>query len=348
MKLSGAAAQRAIARPDPACPALLIYGADAMRVALKRAEAVRAIAGEGAADEMRLTRLAAADLRKDPAALGDAIKAMGFFPGPRVVVLEDAGDGHAPAVAAALADWAPADARLIVTGASLTPSSALRKLFESHPAAAAIGVYDDPPDRAEVERIVRAAGIAAVDPAAMSDLLSLAGAIDPGDFRQTVEKLALYAFGSDAPVTSADVAAIAPAMIEAEVEAVIDAAAEGRASDLCVLLRRIGARTDLGRVAQLANEHFRRLLALKSDPAGADTAIGRLKPPVYGPRRDRLMRQTRGSGAIALTAAVMALTEVELTLRSASKVPDLALVERALVRIAHRAREEGDRAGSRR
>ena len=348
MKLAGAAADRAIARPDPACPALLIYGADAMRVALKRADAATAIAGANAGDEMRLTRIAAADLRKDPAQLGDAIKAMGFFPGPRVVVLDDAGDGHAEVVAAVLADWTQNDARLVVTAGALTKSSALRKVFEGHPTAAAIGVYDNPPDRAEVERMIAAGGIAAIEPAAMGDLIALAGAIDPGDFRQTVEKLALYVLGSDAPVTPADVAAIAPALIEAEVEAVIDAAAEGRAGDLCLMLRRLGARTDLGRVAQLANDHFRRLMALKSDPAGADAAIGRLKPPVFGPRRDRLMRQTRGMGMPALTAAITALTDVELTLRSSSKVPDLALVERALVRIAHRAREDGQGGGTRR
>ena len=348
MKLAGAAADRAIARPDPACPALLIYGTDAMRVALKRADATLAIAGKDAADEMRLTRIAAADLRKDPAALGDAMKAMGFFPGPRVVVLEDAGDGLADAVAAALADWSPADARLVVTAGGLAKSSALRKVFESHATAGAIGVYDDPPDRAQIERMVAAGGIAAIEPAAMSDLVALGTVIDPGDFRQTVEKLALYVLGSTGPVTQADVAAIAPAMVEAEVEAVIDAAAEGRAGDVCLLIRRLGARTDLGRVAQVANDHFRRLLTLKSDPAGADAAIGRLKPQVFGARRERLTRQTRRLHSDVISAAVTALTDVELTLRSSSKVPDLALVERALVRIAHRARDDGDRAASRR
>jgi glycerol-3-phosphate dehydrogenase len=39
----------------------------------------------------------------------------------------------------------------------------------------------------------------------MADLTALAGALDPGDFRQTVEKLALYKHGDAAPVTPADV-----------------------------------------------------------------------------------------------------------------------------------------------
>lgn len=57
MILKGAEIARYLARPDPTRPGLLIYGQDAMRVALKRAEAVKALVGPGAEEEMRLTRL---------------------------------------------------------------------------------------------------------------------------------------------------------------------------------------------------------------------------------------------------------------------------------------------------
>ena len=59
---------------------MLLYGADAMRVALKRAALVEALIGPEGAAEMRLTRIAGGDLRRDPAALIDAIKAAGFLP----------------------------------------------------------------------------------------------------------------------------------------------------------------------------------------------------------------------------------------------------------------------------
>ena len=68
MLLKGAEIARYLARPDPTRPALLIYGQDAMRVALKRAEAVAALTGPDAEAEMRLTRLAGGDLRRDAAA----------------------------------------------------------------------------------------------------------------------------------------------------------------------------------------------------------------------------------------------------------------------------------------
>jgi len=60
------------------------YGGDAMRVALKRQDVIKALVGPNGEEEMRLTRMTGAELRKDPALLGDAIKAQGFFPGPRV------------------------------------------------------------------------------------------------------------------------------------------------------------------------------------------------------------------------------------------------------------------------
>lgn len=96
MKLSGAAATAYFGKPDPAAAGLLIFGQDAMRVALRRQEVIRALIGPEGEAEMRLTRIAAGVLRKDPAALMDAMKAQGFFPGPRVAFLEEATDTLAP------------------------------------------------------------------------------------------------------------------------------------------------------------------------------------------------------------------------------------------------------------
>jgi DNA polymerase-3 subunit delta len=82
MKLSPRDAPGYFARPDAARPGLLIYGADGMRVALRRQQVIKALIGPQGEEEMRLTRMTAADLRKDPAMLLDAVKAQGFFPGP--------------------------------------------------------------------------------------------------------------------------------------------------------------------------------------------------------------------------------------------------------------------------
>ena len=64
-------------------------------------------------------------------------------------------------------------------------------------------------------------------------------ALEPGDFRQTLEKIALYKFGDSQPLTAAEVDAMAPATIDAEMDEVVRAAAEGRARDIGLLMRRL-------------------------------------------------------------------------------------------------------------
>jgi DNA polymerase-3 subunit delta len=283
--------------------------------------------------EMRLARIAAGDLRRDPAQLADAARAQGFFPGPRVAFVEDATDGLAPVIEAAMADWRPGDAHLVVTAGQLAAKSALRKLFESHPAAHALGLYDDPPSREEIAAALTAAGLADIDRAAMADLTALAQSLDPGDFRQTVEKLALYKRGDPTPVTPADVAAVAPTSTEADLDEVIDIVAEGRAAEIGPLLRRLEAQgaTAVG-LCIAATRHFRMLHAAAADPEGPARAVARAR--VSHKRKDRVTRQAQSWGAVKAGEAIHLLTDADLTLRSSSRAPDHALVERTLIRLA--------------
>ncbi|MDO5643156.1 MAG: DNA polymerase III subunit delta [Paracoccus sp. (in: a-proteobacteria)] len=335
MILKGAEISRYLARPDPTRPGLLIYGQDAMRVALKRAEAVAALTGPNADAEMRLTRIPGADLRKDGALALDAIKEVGFFPGQRVVLIEDTPDAAAPALTSALQDWAHGDAVLVVTAGGLAKSSALRKLFESHPAAVTAPIYDEPPGEEEITRWLAEAGLMPVPGPAMRDLLALSRALDPGDFRQVLEKIALYKHGDPAPLEPAEIALMAPATIEAELDTLIDAVAMGDSDAFGPLMRRIEAQGIAPVTLCIAAlRHFRALHAASTDPGGPQAGLSRLRPPVFGPRRDRMARQVQGWGMRNLEDAIHHLLETDLQLRSASRAPQMALIERALIRLA--------------
>lgn len=335
MKLTGVAATRYFARPEPGRTGLLIFGTDAMRVALRRQEVIAAMVGPEGEAEMRLTRIPAADLRKDGAALMDAIKAVGFFPGPRVAFVEEATDTLAPVIAAAVADWREGDAQIVVTAGSLTAKSALRKVFEGHSNAYAIGIYDDPPSREEIEDTLKRAGLHHIGPEAMTDLLALGRVLDPGDFRQTVEKIALYKFGDTTPLAPAEVTACAPATIEAEVDEVLDIVAEGRANELGPTMRRLEGQGVLPVSLAIATlRHFRALHFAASDPGGPGAGLQRMRPPVFGPRRDKMQRQAQHWGMFRLEEALKLLVDTDLTLRSASRAPQMAVMERALMRLA--------------
>ena len=326
MKLSPREANAYFAKPDPDKTGLLIFGGDAMRVALKRQEVLRALLGETAEEEMRLTRMQAADLRRDPAMLLDAVKAVGFFPGPRAVFVEEANDTVAQIVTEALADWQPGDAQIVVTGGDLKKTSKLRKAFETHPRAYAAAIYDNPPDRAEIEGLLAEAGLTpSAD--AMMGLVDLARAIDPGDFRQTVEKLRLYKLTDKTELTPQDIAACAPTSTEADVDDILHVVAEARAAEIGPVMSKLQAQgVNAVTLTIMAIRHFRTLYRVAASPGA----------PIYGVRdRDRVARQAKSWGAPKLETALSVLVDTDLTLRSAAQTaPGIALVERAFIRLA--------------
>lgn len=334
MQLKGRDIPAFLRRPDPKAAGLLICGEDAMRVARARADVSRAITGPAGEAEMRLTRIAAAELRKDPARLSDALRATGFFPGPRAVVLEDATDGLAEVVGAVLADWQAGDAQLVVTAGNLTPRSALRKLFESHRSAVAITLYDEPPGPEEIAALLAAAGLTRLSPEARAALADLARSLDPGDFRQTVEKLGLYKHGDAAEVTAAEVDLCAPASHEAALDSLCDAVMDRDEARIADLSRRLYAQgTGPVAVVIALGRQVRQLHQMATDAGGAATAAQRMRIAGGFRRRDAMIRQASAWRAEGLGRVLGEVVNTDLQLRSADTAPDRALVERLMLRI---------------
>ena len=109
-----------------------------------------------------------------------------------------------------------------------------------------------------------------------------------------------------------------------------------RAREIGPLLRRLQAQgTGATGLCIGATRHFRALYAVASDPGGPASGIARLRPPVFGARRDRLLRQARDWPADKLQSALSLLTDTDLKLRSAGQTaPQMALMERTLIRLA--------------
>ncbi|WP_424927463.1 DNA polymerase III subunit delta [Amaricoccus tamworthensis] len=335
MKLNTRDAQKFFAKPDRNAAAILIYGTDAVRVALRRRELLLTLVGENAADEMRLTRLSGADVRRDPASVNDAMKATGFFPGDRAVFVEEAGDGVTAAIKSAIADWQPGDAQILLTAGQLGPRSSLRKLFEGEKRAYCIAIYQDPPGRAEIAASLEKSGISGVSREAMTDLDILARSLDPGDFSQFMEKLGLYKLGDGTDLMPGDIAACAPAVQGAEMDTLIHLAADGKRDGLASEFARLTEQgTNATGITIAAARHFRALHAAAIDPEGPDRALARARPPVFGPARSRMAAQARRLGPAGVENALAMIMEAELRLRSGKPVPGLAFVERLLVKIA--------------
>ena len=332
MKVSSREAAGFLRNPPDDLAAILLYGPDAMRISLLREDFLKRRLGENAGEEMRLTRFTGADLRSEPAALQDATRAMGFFPGPRAVLVTDATDGLAKLLNDALEDADPDDALIFVEAGNLGKGSALRKSLEASPKAAAIGIYPEPAGRGDVEEALKTAGVAA-DRDAVDAMVALAQQTDPGDFRQLTEKLALYSMGGSADLAA--VQAISPGSTEAAVDDVVGATADGASDRIGPLLARLAAQgvTPITLVIA-ASRHFRALHLAASDGRGADQGIARLRPPVFGPRRERMARQARTWGMHRLETALSVLLDTDRALRSSTRAPGSAVLERALIRVA--------------
>ncbi len=326
MKLSGAEANSFLAKPDPAIAGILIFGADAMRVALKRQEAIAAIIGPQGEGEMRLTRLQGADIRKSPAPVFDASREIGFFSGPRVVFVEEATDGVTDSLASVLTEWRTGDAQIVVTAGDLKGKSALKTLFEKHLRAICIELKNTPPTRVEIEQELARAGLTQIAPAAMGDLNNLSRELDPGDFRQFLEKIALFKYQDASALTADEVAALAPMTIEAETTDLITAVADRKANLIGPLLRRLEGQGILPVTLCIgAMWHFRSLHSAVTQGGGGK---------FYGARAEAMQRQAGQWGAARLEDVLRLLIETDLTLRSTSRAPAMAVMERAFIRIS--------------
>ena len=327
MKLNKRDGTGIVAKPPANKLGLLLYGSDAMRVALKRQEYLKALLGPQAEEEMRLTRIPAGDLRREPALLMDAIKAIGFFPGPRAAFVEGANELVAGIIIDTLKDWQAGDAQIIVTAGDLKKTAKLLKAFEGHRDAYAWGIFDDPPDRAEIERMLSEAKLRTGGPA-MGALEDLARSLDPGDFRQTLEKLSLYKLSDpDSPVSLEDIAACAPASVEAAVDDILNIVAEKKSALIGPLMRRLQSQgVNAVTLSIMAMRHFRTLHRTACNPGA----------PIWGVRdRDRVMRQSRDWGTAKLETALGILTDTDLQLRSAGQTaPAMAIIERTFIRLA--------------
>ncbi|MEL6767106.1 MAG: DNA polymerase III subunit delta [Pseudomonadota bacterium] len=332
MKLQGRAAERYCSAPDGSHAGLLLHGPDAALVAERRQVLVAALSG---GDAMRVSRLEAGELRKDPALLYDALRARGFFADRPIVLVDPAGDGTAGAAEAALADLGPEDGILVMAAGLLPARSSLRKLFEGARHLAALGLYPEAPDIESLRTQLAGAGL----PAGVSDdaanlLEAYAAEADRGSLTRTIERIALYGATAAAPLSASEVAALLPATAEAETERLIGAVVSGQAREATARLRRLlaGGMAPVTVLIQ-TSQHFRQLFSasVAGDP---NAALDRLRPRPFGPRRDAMLAALRRWDTGRLEAALTLLHDTDLVLRSAGQRPDGAILERAVIRLS--------------
>ncbi|MFK7941719.1 MAG: DNA polymerase III subunit delta [Paracoccaceae bacterium] len=335
MKLSGRQALGFCAKPAAEITGVLIHGADAGQVMAARQTLVKSVLGEPV-DDLRLTRIEAAEARKNAAAVGDAIRARGFFPGRRLVLIEGATDGAAKPLAAALDGVVMDDALLVATADALAARSALRKLFENSNALMCLQLFVDGMDRADIAPALEKRGLSAgISDDAVDVLAQAAQSMDHGSAQQMLDMVAVFGLDQTQPLEAESVGKLVPAGLGGDTDAFVSVVAGGSPERIGPLLRRLSAEgaapvTVLIRLQQ----HFRQLLQAGTAAGGSSAGLAALKPPVWGPRRDQMQGQLRNWTPSRLEQACRLLFETDGRLRSSQLAPDWAVLERMALRLA--------------
>ena len=336
MKLSGRNLASFFEAPPKGVMGVLIYGNDPIRVASKRQKLIYAILGPNGDEEMRLARISRENLKKSPEQAIDLCKAQGFFPGQRALLIEDANETVTDIIIKAFDAWNDGDAALIITTGSLKPSSKLRKFFEQQKNTFSAPVYDDPMTRPEIEKIISDAGIKNITQDSLNNLCQIALQLEPGDFEQTIEKLALYKLNDETSLTHQDISKCIPISNEAQIEEVLTVVLSGNHLKINYIVSRLQSQGVLPVTLVIAaTRHFKILFSIATNPKGPSAGAAALRPPVYGPRRESLIKQAQKWGPEKLKRAIKIITATDLKLRSKNQqAPQMAIVERLFIRLA--------------
>lgn len=328
-------AERYVSRPPPGLHAALIFGPD-QGLVRERAETLIKTVVPDLGDPFRLADLDEATLSGDPARLADEAAALSMLGGRRVVRVRNAGNGLGKLFEAFL-ESPIGDALVVVEAGDLAKSSSLRSAFEGSDNAAAIACYaDSDRDIAQVVRETLKADGLGIASDAFDAAVSALGS-DRGVTRREIEKLALYAHGSER-VTLDDVRAVVGDEFEARTEEVCDAAGEGDVARLDRALERlwITGMSPVG-VVRTCLSHFQRVALVKAQGGSVETSIKRLRPPVHFKRETSFKIQVQRWTETGLNEALDLLLDTE-TLCKTTGVPTEAACGRALFTIAARAR----------
>ena len=342
MKLSGRDTPRFCRNPDTSLKGALIHGPDPGMIAVRRRELVSALLGPEP-DDMRLSSLHAADVRKDASLLDTELKSRGFFPGRRIVVIESATDGLSRPVTDVLESTTTEDAFLILTAGVLPARSSLRKLFEQSREVASLQLFQDAPGPQDIEDLLKSAGLKhGVTADGLDALTRHASAADYGSFLQTIEMISLFGASRDAPMSADEVSMILPSGQETEIDAFVDAVAHGNPANVGPQLRRLET-SGVNAVTLLIalQRQFRQLLLAASAPGGPEAGLSRIRPPLWGARKSSMQSLLRRWQPRRLEQTNQILFEADGKVRSSANAPDMALVERCSLRLAMMAQGSG-------
>ncbi len=343
--LKGRAIDAFLAARDKRVGAVLVYGPD-LGLVRERADKIAAQVAPDFKDPFNTIELADADLKGEPSRLADEAAALSMMGGERVVRIRTSGEaaGEAARLVVTGLDggYLKANGVVIIEAGDLAKTSGLRKLFEGSKSCVALPCYAD--GAADVRALAVDAARAEdlkFEDSALSFLVSFLGE-DRGLSRAEIDKLILYkgpkaVRSGPATISLDDVkSSLVDTISDAGAEAA-SAAADGAPARLALALHRLSGAgsSPIGtlRLAQREMARLRTAQGLINEGASAETAMGRLRPPVFFMEKRSFEMRLKRWPLAKIDAALDTLLDAELGAKTTG-LPDQEIAERALFRIA--------------
>jgi DNA polymerase III subunit delta len=327
-----------LSNPKKAPRAILVHGADRSAVYEICQRVVKKIIDSG--DEtLNLSRLTEAQVTGSPGRLFDEFSSISMFGGNRVIWVSAAGENLAKSVEPILASDTGGNL-ILIDAEALSKSSRLRKLFEAHPHAASVALYEESPQelRLRLERLIKSSGLE-IDEEAMLRLLEFMS-FERAVAESETEKLITYCQGQ-AIISVEDVQSICGDTSDASMDDLVDAVFEGKLSDVDRYVMSVGASASAGRgTLSAVLQHIVKLQGMASQIGQGSTIDSVVHAPRFGiffKRRASISMQLRTWDIDSLLNAEEKICAAILQTR---QHPDLdeALVSRALLALGRSAR----------
>ena len=327
-----------LSNPKRAPRAILVHGADRSSVYELCQRVVKKIIESG--DEtLNVSRLTEAQVTGSPGRLFEEFSSISMFGGNRVIWVSAAGDNLAKSLDPILANEAGGNL-ILIDAEALTKSSRLRKLFETHPLAASVALYEESPQelRLRLERLIKSSGLA-IDEEAMLRLVEFMS-FERAVAESETEKLITYCQGQTT-ISVEDVQAICGDTSDASMDDLVDAVFEGKLDDVDRYVMSVGASATAGRgTLSAVLQHIVKLQGMASQIIQGSTVDSVVQAPRFGiffKRRASISMQLRTWDIDALLNAEEKICSAILQTR---QHPDLdeALVSRTLLALGRNAR----------
>ncbi len=339
-------APRAIAefmKSAPTALGVLVYGPDHGLVH-QRAATLASHVVPDLADPFLVTDVSGDTIQSESGALLDALSAMAFGGGRRLVRVQHVASGSGATFKNALKELpegAEQELCLIATAGDLPPSSALRKLFEQDKRLVALPCYHD--DVRDLETVAKQAlakhGIATERGVIPYLCLHCQG--DRMVILQEIEKLRLFCYGKDT-ITMQDTLACIGDTTESSLDHICHAVAD---RDLTKLTDELAKAYSEGAmpvsILRAVYRYFWRLqhvIAAINAGTPQDRAVQALRPPVFFKQKaifQRHLAQWKHAELVRFLQLFHALYLAEYQSKHTHSLPEL-LCTRALMRIASR------------